>query len=192
MGRKPGVAAQETRASLLDAAAKVFARRGYDAASISDISSEAGLTSGAIYAHYASKADLFRAVMDTHVERHLDDLLGDIDVADGQVAIGGALDQRPPADASLLVTALVAARNDDEVARQLSAQLAERERLFKTLVAEGQSGGALDVDASAEAIARMCLMLSLGSLVVSTLDLEIDESALQSKMGPWVRVRFNS
>ena len=76
VGRKAGVAAEETKASLLSAAAKVFARRGYDAASISEITSEAGLTSGAIYAHYASKAELFVATLRVHMQKDLDLLLG--------------------------------------------------------------------------------------------------------------------
>lgn len=48
-----------TRADLLAAAAKLFAERGYEGASVGDIAAEAGYTKGALYAHFGSKNDLF-------------------------------------------------------------------------------------------------------------------------------------
>ena len=71
MGRIAGVTAEETRERLLETAAAVFARLGYEKASIAEISSEAGLSSGAIYAHYSSKAELFVATLRTHAVRAL-------------------------------------------------------------------------------------------------------------------------
>ena len=58
VGRKQGVTAAETRAKLLDAAAEVFAAQGYDGARVGEIARRAGLSTGAIYAHYATKAAL--------------------------------------------------------------------------------------------------------------------------------------
>src|SRR6266542_2907779 len=53
-----------TRAQLIDAAATVFARRGLVAASLDEVAEEAGLTKGAVYSNFASKEDLFQAVID--------------------------------------------------------------------------------------------------------------------------------
>jgi AcrR family transcriptional regulator len=53
-----------TRVRLLDAAQAVFARRGYHGASVDEIAREAGATSGALYAHFAGKEDLFLALLD--------------------------------------------------------------------------------------------------------------------------------
>src|ERR1700747_850082 len=135
MGRKAGVAAEETKAVLLEAAAKVFARRGYDGASISEITSEAGLTSGAIYAHYASKAELFNATLEAYAERDFDQLIGrpGSEGVDALPAVGATSDQREATEASLLITAVVAARNDPEVARLMLEGLAARERVFRSL-----------------------------------------------------------
>ena len=52
---------RETRARILEAASAAFRRDGYDAARIDDIMAGAGLTRGAFYAHFKSKAELFRA-----------------------------------------------------------------------------------------------------------------------------------
>lgn len=46
------------REQLLDAAAKVFAEKGFDAARLEDIAAELGVLQGSLYYHVASKADL--------------------------------------------------------------------------------------------------------------------------------------
>ncbi|MEU3891338.1 ScbR family autoregulator-binding transcription factor [Streptomyces sp. NPDC029041] len=52
-----------TRMTILLAAAKVFEERGYLAATISEILSEAKVTKGALYFHFPSKEDLAQAVL---------------------------------------------------------------------------------------------------------------------------------
>ena len=51
--------AERTRADLLAAARKVFAEKGYEAASVTDLAAAAGYTKGALYSHFASKEELF-------------------------------------------------------------------------------------------------------------------------------------
>lgn len=48
-----------TRERIIEAARAMFNRRGFDAVSIEDIMSHAGLTRGGFYNHFASKTDLF-------------------------------------------------------------------------------------------------------------------------------------
>jgi AcrR family transcriptional regulator len=48
-----------TQQRLLDAAQKVFAKKGLDGASVEDIAAAAGYTRGAFYSNFASKNDLF-------------------------------------------------------------------------------------------------------------------------------------
>jgi AcrR family transcriptional regulator len=55
-----------TRAALLDAAAEVFSRRGFDSATLDEIAEAAGFTRGAVHHHFASKEDLFLAVIARH------------------------------------------------------------------------------------------------------------------------------
>jgi AcrR family transcriptional regulator len=50
------------RDAILAAARKVFAREGYEGATIADIAKEAGVASGTVYLYYASKTDLFAAL----------------------------------------------------------------------------------------------------------------------------------
>ena len=53
---------QRTREALLDAAAEVFAKRGFHAASLDEIAETAGYTRGAIYKHFADKEELLHEV----------------------------------------------------------------------------------------------------------------------------------
>ena len=53
-----------TRDALLDAAERVFGRRGVARTSLAQIAEEAGLTRGAVYWHFKDKADLFTAMME--------------------------------------------------------------------------------------------------------------------------------
>jgi AcrR family transcriptional regulator len=58
---------EETRAKILDAAEAVFSEQGFEKTQLEEIAARAGYTRGAIYAHYASKEDLFLALMEQRV-----------------------------------------------------------------------------------------------------------------------------
>ena len=49
-----------TRERLVEAAAAVFAERGYDGAGVQEVARRAGLTTGAIYGRFSGKAELLR------------------------------------------------------------------------------------------------------------------------------------
>src|SRR3954468_4384412 len=63
-----------TRDRLIDAAASVFAEKGYDRAGVQEISRRAGLTTGAIYGRFRGKAELLQAAIQSHTTDELDDL----------------------------------------------------------------------------------------------------------------------
>jgi TetR/AcrR family acrAB operon transcriptional repressor len=53
----------EREQRILDAAASLFVHYGYDKTTVSDIAREAGVSKGAIYLHFASKDELFEALL---------------------------------------------------------------------------------------------------------------------------------
>src|SRR5436309_5769611 len=63
-----------TRERLIDAAAAVFAERGYDRAGVQEIARRAGLTTGAIYSRFTGKAELLQAAIQSRTTDELDDL----------------------------------------------------------------------------------------------------------------------
>ena len=174
MGRIAGVTPEETRERLLDAAARVFELKGYEGATIAQIAREAGLTSGAIYAHYESKAELLADALRAHSERATASLLppgGRADAAELLFVLGRRLGTSEHEATALLVEALLTSRRDAQLRQVLSNALSEREQTTAALIARGQSEGQLVDDIAPEAAARFALMLSLGSMLVRSLDL---------------------
>lgn len=57
------VAKQRTRGKVIEAARALFAQRGYDAATIRDIAREAGMSTGAVFANFQDKSELFDTVL---------------------------------------------------------------------------------------------------------------------------------
>lgn len=53
----------DKRAAILDAAYRVFAREGYERASIDEIAADAGVAKPTIYNHFGGKEELFRQVI---------------------------------------------------------------------------------------------------------------------------------
>jgi AcrR family transcriptional regulator len=62
---------EATRARLIRAAEKIFARDGFEAAKLEEIAAEAGYTRGAFYANFESKEDLFFALLEGEISRRI-------------------------------------------------------------------------------------------------------------------------
>ncbi|MFF0866039.1 TetR/AcrR family transcriptional regulator [Nonomuraea sp. NPDC003560] len=170
MGRIAGVTAAETRERLLRAAAEAFAERGYDGTRVADIAAAAGVSNGALYAHFGSKAELLVAALRAHGRRGLADLFAadpDRPVPDLLLEIGRWLPQRRDARGYLIVEALVAARRDEDVARPMRDYVGERAGSMAALARLAQDRGELDPALSPAALAHFCLLLSMGSALVT-------------------------
>ena len=63
-----------TRSCLMRSAAKVFAKRGLQQASIDEVAADAGYTKGAFYANFESKEDLFLAMLDERFAQRLEQI----------------------------------------------------------------------------------------------------------------------
>lgn len=180
MGRLTGVTAQETRDRLLSAAADTFASRGYEGARVSEIARGAGLTTGAIYAHYETKAELLLEALRCHSGPAVAQLFADGaqgSVLDVLAQAGGSLPRRAKRKAALLLEAFTAGRRDRRIGAVLAADLARRETLISTLLVQGQQQGEVDPEVSPQAMSRLATVIAVGSLVTGTLDLEpIDQA----------------
>jgi AcrR family transcriptional regulator len=83
----------KTRERLIEAAARVFAEKGFAATSLDEVADAAGLTKGAVYSNFENKEDLVAAVLNAHQDRQS----GIRDVATGaatleeQQAVAGRL-----------------------------------------------------------------------------------------------------
>jgi AcrR family transcriptional regulator len=67
-GRGPRLAASARRAQLVDVGRRLFAQRGYEAASVEEIAEHAGITKPVVYEHFGGKEGLYAVVVDREVE----------------------------------------------------------------------------------------------------------------------------
>jgi AcrR family transcriptional regulator len=170
MGRIAGVTAAETRERLLCAAADVFAERGYDGTRVADIAAAAGVSNGALYAHFPSKADLLVNALRTHGRHLISELFSadpDRPVVDLLLTVGRWLPRRRDARGYLIVEALLAARRDEDVAGPMREYVGERAEWLAVLVSLAQTRGELDRAVSPDALAHFCLLLAMGSALIT-------------------------
>ncbi|WEO94572.1 ScbR family autoregulator-binding transcription factor [Streptomyces sp. FXJ1.172] len=70
--------AEQTRATIITAAADLFDRHGYESTSLSDIVAHAKVTKGALYFHFAAKEDLAQAILELNA-RAAQKLVADVE-----------------------------------------------------------------------------------------------------------------
>lgn len=70
-GRPPRGALEELDARVIACAARLFTERGYAGVSIEAVATEAGVGKNTIYRRYATKTDLFQAVVDDQIRERL-------------------------------------------------------------------------------------------------------------------------
>jgi AcrR family transcriptional regulator len=158
--------AAETRSELLDGAAKVFAERGYRAATVDDIVVRAGLSKGTFYWHFDSKEELFAALLEERIDRPARDLMEVTRSAPAEgetapvVSHGLATLFREQRELILLLQEYWSAAVRDE---RLKARYLERERELRGALAQAlaarhaRTGVPLTMPAEALAAAFMAL-----------------------------------
>jgi AcrR family transcriptional regulator len=93
-----------TRAQVLDAAERVFARDGLRGASVDAIALEAGYSTGAIYSSFRGKEDLFLALIEERIDPRLAKVY---EAAEGELAAGA-----PPLEAARRFVAMLRHERD--------------------------------------------------------------------------------
>ncbi len=133
--------AEARRQKVLAAASDLFATKGFEATSMRDIAAAAGLMSGSLYYHFASKEELYVAVQDASVSKIFDAVRAAIaDVTDpwdrleaAAVAHCEALLGRT--GFRVLVTPMFPPGLDRSVRKRLVAQRDHFERMIEDVIA---------------------------------------------------------
>jgi AcrR family transcriptional regulator len=155
---------------LLDAAARVFARRGYHVATLGDVAAEAGFTKGAVYSNFESKEALFLALVDLEIGKRVREIGTVMEAGASLEAVGEEAERqfqrfiRDEAHWPLLFYEFFSygARNDD-----LRGEFVKRRRAVHGVIAEGitrqadELGFELPVPAKQIAVAMEALMNGL-------------------------------
>ena len=161
---------RETRQRLLDAAAAVFARRGFAAASVDEIAREAGYSTGAIYWHFKGKDDLFLAMAEEFALDRVRELTGvigaeDVDVAERARRAGDQWMARLDADPVRFRVALEFrsyAQERPDVRAALADRLAAVREAAARQLADDAEAGAIDLPLPAADLAAVVRALGIG------------------------------
>jgi AcrR family transcriptional regulator len=117
----------QTRECLMHSAARVFARRGLQQASIDEVAEDAGFTKGAFYANFKSKEELFLAMLDERFAKRIEDI--------EQVIAGeGSPAQKARRAGDVFVQSLRADRDWERLFFEFSAYAARDEDFRQELV----------------------------------------------------------
>jgi AcrR family transcriptional regulator len=182
----PDRARPSAREALLDAAVEEFTSKGYEAATVAGIAERAGVTTGALYAHFRSKLELLLEAVglrtvETFMRRAF--ALGNKPapaVAHGlaQGLVGAPIGRRD----LLLIDAVVLARRDPQVAetyrRVIETQLTGFERTARL----GVESGRIDPILPHDDLARLVLALAFGVVALRSLDQEPPTTAAVARL----------
>lgn len=161
------VAADPLRERLLDAAARVFASKGYSGTKIMDIVREAGLSAGAVYGRFKSKNDLLTEAV---VSRSIRQARSQPPVEDRRVAdliVRTTSENKGPLTdlEAMQLEAYVAARREPEVAAALAEIRRRRRALVQPLVEAALADGTVAPDSDPESILYLVETVRLGLLL---------------------------
>lgn len=175
-----------TRRRLLEAAQRVFFERGFHGASLEAVAEEAGLTKGAVYSQFASKADLFLAYQEERNQRTIEragERLAELEPGDWPPDViiehwRSRLLDEPPEQALLVIEFWASACRDPEVHRRFSDQ---HDRLLRRVAG--------DLDAASERLGAALPMPALDLVRLSsgiahglTLEQLMDRETVDARM----------
>jgi AcrR family transcriptional regulator len=164
-----------TRERLLAAARSAFASAGFHGASVDEIASRAGFSTGALYSNFDGKEDLFLVLMEREIDEHAREIAAAVNVRHSITdrATGGAqqwmtMIEREPELLLLFMEFWAYGVRDAEVRPKVAARFAQVRRLLTKLIEDGvrefdlqlalpAEQLAVAVDALADGIARQKL-----------------------------------
>lgn len=170
-----------SRAALLSAALEEFTDKGYEAATVAGIAQRAGVSTGAVYAHFRGKLDLlFQAVG----LRSFDGLVTDASAGaadkttDEVVGLFARDMARPTSTQSLLLLdVIVLARRDANLAARFRRLHVAKVAALTAATDDGRAAGLIAPDLGSEDISRLVVLLAFGKMAFAALDAELPSEA---------------
>ncbi len=149
-----------TRERLLAAARWVVAARGFHGASVEEIASEAGYSTGALYSNFSGKEDLFLTLMEREIAREVREVEAAVEARtsvperarEGAEQWMGFVDREPEL-VLLLVEFWAYAVRDPQVRPQVAERLAQVRAMITRLIVQSADEFDLELALPAEQLA---------------------------------------
>jgi AcrR family transcriptional regulator len=191
----------QTRARLLEAAARVYARRGFNGATLDEVAAEAGFTKGAVYGHFGSKENLLLALMGEHLTRQVAEqvALFDRERITWERPLAGSARwmerlERDPDPFRLFVELWVYAQRDERLRERLADGLGTlRDTFARFAAASAADAGVEPPEHATEQFANVMLGLGLGLPMLKLIDPErVPDSLLGAVLSVLIRAMESS
>jgi AcrR family transcriptional regulator len=188
-------AAGSTRDLLLEAAEEAFVELGYDGVTVQEIVSRAGFTTGAMYNHFAGKADLLIEVVRRALDR-VGAMTRQAAEAESSLAATHAASVKawfdiPAADRLMLAEVHLAASRHHDVAVLLDAAIGDAMQATEEAIVAAQRAGEVDPALDPAVLARVQVVFFAGMNHIDTIDPDIarDEGA-KAVFAEWAAKAF--
>ncbi|MDO8211134.1 TetR/AcrR family transcriptional regulator [Conexibacter sp. CPCC 206217] len=185
-----------TRARLLEAAARVYAARGFAGATLDDVAEEAGLTKGAVYGHFGSKDNLLVALMEEYVAAEIAEQVALFDRDEttwkrpfvGSDRFMDELEEAPEAF-RLLVEFWLVANRDERLRERFAAGFEALRQMFAAFSHESAADAGLEPSAALERnVGNVAVGLSIGLGMVRLADRDsVSPSLLGTALSVFIR-----
>ncbi len=149
-----------TRERMLAAARVVFARSGFHGASVEEVASEAGFSTGALYSNFEGKEDLFLVLMEREIDEHAREVAEAVraNASVAERAAGGARQwmstiEREPELLLLFMEFWAYGVRDPSVRPKVAERFAQVRRTLTELIADGVRDFDLELALPAEQLA---------------------------------------
>ena len=160
--------------ALLGAALNLFITQGYHATTVEEIAQSAGLTKGAVYFYFKSKANVLKALLDRTEELTVEPTLAAMDAAgaDPRSRLNAFIRTQSVIGAEkteyMLLAILMSAEfngSGDEIEARLQDLMARMENALRETVKVGQASGTFRTEIGADELASVIMATNKGCYV---------------------------
>jgi AcrR family transcriptional regulator len=175
-GRQLTAKGSATRTRIIETATDLFASEGYGSVTIREVAARSGVTTGAIYATFRSKAELLVEAVRASIAVDLDDipeslLRRPLPQIDAHQFTAGHQPRRERLR-TLLLEAAVAARTDDGVRDQMQLLLTDRLDEWTGSHQQWQDEAGVDPALDMRSLTALLMCVELGAGVMAAVGIE--------------------
>lgn len=172
---------EERRGEILAAAQRVFIRKGYDAATMQDIATEADVAAGSIYRYFDGKADLIAAVSEWCCAQDRDQFVRPGDVSSPLLALirtgdrvgATVMTEEHREHCVLRLESFLAATRDEDVRTSVLHTIEETQTRLAELFKAAQDAGEFDASIDPRVLAQTVHAFTAG---ISTLHVPMGDT----------------
>lgn len=178
---------EETHNKILEAAARLFSKTGYDATSVAEICQAAGVSKGAFYHHFPTKQAVFMEILNSYLNgiesgfNLMRKEIHDVPQAILQMAeMVGSIFQTADFHLPIFLEFWTQANHDPQIWEASIAPYHRYQSYFAEMIQEGIDEGSLQ-SVDVQLAARVLVSLAVGMLMQSLFDPQVTNWQIEAR-----------